>query len=121
MINEDTFRVLRTSAAYFADISATGRLLQRYITYGGLEASEITHQLYRSAPNTIEEIPVFTDLDIKDLTNVMVLPKWNYGIARPKYYTRRMRIQDSLSDEPSIIAQAQRNNFPLLQTNTLVE
>jgi len=114
MINENIFQVLQTSAAYFADISATGRLLQRYITYGGLEASEITHQLYRSAPNTIEEIPVFTDLDIKDLKNVMVLPKWNYGIARPKYYTRRMRIQDSLSDEDQIIAQADRNRVRLI-------
>lgn len=120
-MNDVIFRFLQTSAAYFADISATGRHLRRYIIYGGLEASEITHQLYHSAPNTIEEIPVFTDLDVSSLSNVMVLPKWNYGIARPRYYTRRLRMHDSLSDEPQIIAQAQRNRFPLLQTNILVE
>lgn len=114
MINENIFRVLQTSAAYFADISATGRHLRRYIIYGGLEASEITHQLYRSAPNTIEEIPVFTDLDIKDLKNVMVLPKWNYGIARPRYYTRRMRLRDSFQNEDQIIAQADRNQVRLI-------
>jgi hypothetical protein len=44
----------------------------------------------------------------------MVLPKWNYGIARPKYYTRRMRMQDSLSDEDQIIAQADRNRVRLI-------
>jgi len=99
MINENIFRVLSTSAAYFADISPTGRLLRRYITYGGLEASEITHQLYRSAPNTIEEIPVFTDLDIKDLTNAMVLPKWNYGIARSRPYRTRSRVANYLISE----------------------
>ena len=115
MINESIFRVLRTSAAYFADISATDRRLQRYIIYGGLEASEITAKSYLSAPNTIEEIPVFTDLDIKDLTNTMVLPRWNYGIARSRYYTRRLKMQDSLSDEPQIIAQANRINVNLLQ------
>jgi hypothetical protein len=114
MINDDIFRVLRTSAAYFADISATGRHLQRYIIYGGLEASEITHQLYHSAPNTIEEIPVFTDLDIKDLKNVMVLPKWNYGIGRPRYYTRRMKLLDSFQNEDQIIAQADRNQVRLI-------
>lgn len=114
MINENIFRVLQTSAAYFAGISATDLHLQRYIIYGGLEASEITHQLYHSAPNTIEEIPVFTDLDIKDLTNTMVLPKWNYGTGRRQYYTRRLRMQDSLSDKPQIIAQADRNQVRLI-------
>lgn len=114
MISENIFRVLRTSAAYFADISATGRHLPRYIIYGGLEASEITAKSFLSAPNTIEEIPVFTDLDIKDLKNVMVLPKWNYGIARPRYYTRRMKMQDSLSDKPQIIAQADRSLVHLI-------
>jgi hypothetical protein len=115
MINENIFRVLQTSAAYFAGISATDLHLQRYITYGGLEASEITHQLYHSAPNTIEEIPAFTDLGIKDLTNTMVLPKWNYGTARSKYYTRRLRLQDSLSSQDLILAQAKRNRFTLLK------
>ena len=99
MINGNIFRVLRTSAAYFADISATDNRLRRYIIYGGLEASGITVTSYLSAPNTIEEIPVFTDLDIKDLTNTMVLPKWNYGPNRSKYYTRRMRLTDSLRSE----------------------
>jgi len=99
MINENIFRVLQTSAAYFADISATDNRLRRYIIYGGLEASEITVKSYLSAPNTIEEIPVFTDLDIKDLTNVMVLPKWNYGIARSRPYRTRSRIANSLVNE----------------------
>jgi hypothetical protein len=115
MINENIFRVLRTSAAYFADISATDLHLQRYIIYGGLEASEITHQLYHSAPNTIEAIPAFTDLVIKDLTNTMVLPKWNYGAARSKYYTRRLRLQDSLNNQDLILSQAERNRFTLLK------
>ena len=114
MTNENIFRVLQTSAAYFAGISATDQRLRRYIIYGGLEASELTHQLYHSAPNTIEEIPVFTDLDIKDLINTMVLPKWNYGIARSKYYTRRLKMQDSLSEQPQIITQADRNRVRLI-------
>jgi len=99
MINENIFRVLQTSAAYFAGISATDNRLRRYIIYGGLEASATTVKSYLSAPNTIEEIPVFTALDIKDLTNIMVLPKWNYGPNRSKYYTRRMKLQDSLRSE----------------------
>jgi hypothetical protein len=99
MINENIFRVLRTSAAYFADISATDNRLQRFIIYGGLEASEITHQLFHYAQSITEAIPVFTALDIKDLTNTMVLPKWNYGPNRSKYYTKRMRLQDSLRSE----------------------
>jgi hypothetical protein len=98
MINEDIFRVLQTSAAYFAGISATDNRLRRYIIYGGLEASEITLQSFLSAPNTIGEIPVFTDLVIKDLRNIMELPRWNYGPNRSKYYTRRMRLTDSLSN-----------------------
>jgi hypothetical protein len=114
MINGDIFRVLQTSAAYFAGISATDNRLRRYIIYGGLEASEITHQLFHSAPNTIEAIPVFTDLDIKDLKNVMVLPKWNYGIARPSYYTRRLKLRDSFQNEDQIIAQADRNQVRLI-------
>lgn len=115
MINESIFRFLRTSAAYFADISATGRHLQRYIIYGGLEASGLTVRSFHSAENIIEAIPVFTALGIKDLTNAMVLPRWNYGIGRSKYYTRRLKMQDSLSDEPLIIAQADRSRFNLLQ------
>ena len=115
MINEDIFRVLRTSAAYFADISATDLHLQRYIIYGGLEASEITVKLFLSAQNITEAIPVFTALGIKDLTNTMVLPKWNYGAARSKYYTRRLRLQDSLNNQDLILSQAERNRFTLLK------
>jgi hypothetical protein len=115
MINENIFRVLRTSAAYFADISATDLHLQRYITYGGLEASEITVKSFHYAQNITEAIPVFTDLDIKDLTNIMVLPKWNYGKGRSKYYTTRLKVQDYLSGKPQIIAQADRSSFGLLQ------
>ena len=114
MINDVIFRVLQTSAAYFADISPTGRHLPRYIIYGGLEASDLTVKSFHSAQNTIAEIPVFTDLDIKDLKNVMVLPKWNYGIARPSYYTKRLRILDSFQNEDQIIAQADRNRVHLI-------
>ena len=99
MINESIFQVLQTSAAYFADISATDNRLRRYIIYGGLEASGLTVMSYHSAQNIIEAIPVFTDLGIKDLTNIMVLPKWNCGPNRSKYYTRRMRLRDSLRSE----------------------
>jgi hypothetical protein len=99
MINENIFRVLSTSAAYFADISPTGRLLQRYTTYGGLEASEITAKLFHSAQSITEAIPVFTALDIKDLKNTMVLPKWNYGIARSRPYRTRSRAANSLISE----------------------
>lgn len=115
MINENIFRVLRTSAAYFADISATAKHLQRYIIYGGLEASGITVRSFHSAENIIEAIPVFTALDIKDLTNAMVLPKWNYGKGRSKYYTRRLKVQDYLSGKKQLIAQADRIGFDLLQ------
>ena len=113
-MNENIFRFLQTSAAYFADISATGRHLRRYIIYVGLEASEATQKSFLSAPNITEAIPVFTDLGIKDLKNDMVLPRWNYGIARPRYYTRKLRMHDSLSDEPQIIAQADRNRVHLI-------
>jgi len=99
MINANIFQVLQTSAAYFAGISTTDNHLRRYITYGGLEASDLTVRLFRSAQNITEAIPVFTDLGIKDLTNTMVLPKWNYGPNRSKYYTRKMRLIDSLRSE----------------------
>lgn len=114
MINESIFQVLRTSAAYFADISATDLHLQRYIIYGGLEASEIIAKSFHSAQNITEAIPVFTDLDIKDLTNTMVLPKWNYGKGRRKYYTTRLKTQDYLSGKPQIIAQADRSLVHLI-------
>ena len=114
-MNANIFRVLQTSAAYFADISATALPLRRYIIYVGLEASETTQNAFRSVQNITEAIPVFTDLGIKDLKNDMVLPRWNYGIARPSYYTRRKRMQDSLSDEPAIIAQADRNRVRLIR------
>jgi hypothetical protein len=99
MINANIFQVLQTSAAYFADISATDNRLRRYIIYGGLEASGLTVMSSPSAQNIIAAIPVFTALGIKDLTNTMVLPKWNYGPNRSKYYTRRMRLADSLRSE----------------------
>lgn len=99
MINENIFRFLQTSAAYFADICPTGRLLRRYITYGGLEASEITAKSFHSAQNITEAIPVFTALDIKDLKNVMVLPKWNYGIARSRPYRTRSRVANAMLSE----------------------
>jgi hypothetical protein len=99
MINENIFQVLSTSAAYFADISPTGRLLRRYITYGGLEASEMITKSFHSAENITEAIPVFTALGIKDLKNVMVLPKWNYGIARSKPVRTRSRVANSLINE----------------------
>jgi hypothetical protein len=98
MINENTFRVLQTSAAYFAGISTTDNRLRRYIIYGGLEASEIMLQSFHSVENIIEAIPVFTGLGIKDLRNIMELPRWNYGPNRRRYYTRRMRLTDSLSN-----------------------
>ena len=99
MINANIFQVLQTSAAYFADISATDNHLRRYITYGGLEASELTARLFHSAQSITEAIPVFTDLGIKDLTNTMVLPKWNYGIARSKPYRTRSRVVNYLISE----------------------
>ena len=113
-MNDVIFRLLQTSAAYFADISATALPLRRYIIYVGLEASETTQNAFHSVQNITEAIPVFTDLGIKDLKNDMVLPRWNYGIARPRYYTRRKRMHDSLSDEPQIIAQADRNRVRLI-------
>jgi hypothetical protein len=45
----------------------------------------------------------------------MVLPKWNYGTARSKYYTRRLRLQDSLNNQDLILSQAERNRFTLLK------
>jgi len=116
MMNENIFRLLQTSAAYFADISVTDLPQRRYIIYGGLEASEATQNAFRSAESITEAIPVFTALDIKDLKNAMVLPKWNYGIARPRYYTRRLKAQDCSSDLPPIVEQARRNDCQILET-----
>ena len=118
MINENIFRVLQTSAAYFADISATALPLRRYITYVGLEASETTQKSFLSVQNIIEAIPVFTDLAIKDLKNDMVLPRWNYGIARPSYYTTRLKLQDCLSDVPPIVAQAYRTRSRIIDIDS---
>jgi hypothetical protein len=44
----------------------------------------------------------------------MALPKWNYGIARPSYYTKKLRLRDSFQNEDQIIAQADRNQVRLI-------
>ena len=79
-MNVNTFRVLRTSAAYFADILATVPKTQRYITFVGLEERDLTLPSSPSVQNIIEEIPVFTDLVLKGSRNAIYLHKnfyWN--------------------------------------------
>jgi|APCry1669189034_1035192.scaffolds.fasta_scaffold442845_1 hypothetical protein len=84
-MNENIYRVLRTSAAYFADISALAPKTQRYITFVGLEASDLTLPLSPSVQNIIEEIPVFTDLVRKGSRNAIYLHK-NFYWSRHRPY-----------------------------------
>ena len=65
------------SDASFAGISATKGLQRRSITLDEL-AKEVLPLLSHSAPNIIEEIQVFTDLDGRDLKGDMRLLRIPY-------------------------------------------
>jgi hypothetical protein len=79
-VNANTYHVLRVSAAYFAGTSTEGFKTQRYITFAGLAVKDPLLPSSPSVQNIIEEIPVFTGLELKDSRNVIYLLKgiyWN--------------------------------------------
>ena len=92
-MNVNTFRVLRISAAYFADISATVPKTQRYITFVGLEEDEITLPSSPSVRSIIEEIPVFTDLVQKGSRNVIYLHKSFYWNRHRLYWAKPLVVE----------------------------
>jgi hypothetical protein len=97
-MKENIFRVLQTSAAYFANILVTDPPPVRYTIYVGMEVSEITHLSSVSVQSITEAIPVFTALELKPSRKLMLLPNLSYWRPRPKYYTRRMKLLESLSE-----------------------
>jgi len=97
-MKENILRVLQTSAAYFANILAMGKPPVRYTIYVGMEVKETMLQSSDYAQNTIAAIPVFTDLELSSLRKLMPLPNLNYWRPRPTYYTRRMKLLDSLNE-----------------------
>jgi len=97
-MKEDIFRVLQTSAAYFANILVTDPPPVRYTIYVGMEVRELMPLSSVSVQSITEAIPVFMDLELKLSRKLMPLPNLSYWRPRPKYYTRRMRLLDSLSE-----------------------
>ena len=71
----------RDSDASSAGISDTKELPQKYITLEEV-VDEAMRLLYRSVPNIIEEIQVFTDLDVRDLKGNMAYLKRTYPSLR---------------------------------------
>jgi hypothetical protein len=69
------------SDASSAGISDTKELPQKYITLEEV-VDEAMRLLYRSVPNIIEEIRVFTDLDVRDLNGNMAYLKRTYPSLR---------------------------------------
>ena len=96
-MNENIFRLLQTSAAYFVNVSVTHPHLLRYTMYAGLVVDERTVPSFHSVQSITEAIPAFTDLDTKDLISVMVLPSWNYAMKPRGYSKRRLKGQNFLS------------------------
>jgi hypothetical protein len=71
----------RDSDASSAGILDTKELPQKYITLEEV-VDEAMRLLYRSVPNIIEEIQVFTDLDVRDLKGNMAYLKRTYPSLR---------------------------------------
>jgi hypothetical protein len=69
------------SDASSAGILGTKELPQKYITLEEV-VDEAMRLLYRSVPNIIEEIQVFTDLDVKDLNGNMAYLRRTYPSSR---------------------------------------
>jgi hypothetical protein len=90
--------MLQTSAAYFANIYNTDPPPVRYTIYVGLEVNETMHLSLDCVENITEAIPVFTGLELNSSRKLMALPNLSYWRKRPKYYTRKMRMQESLSE-----------------------
>jgi len=95
-VNGNIFRVLQTSAAYFAGVSVTANHLLRYTIYAGMEVKEITLPSSPSVQNIIQAIPEFTVLEPRHLKKLIILPKWNYGKRVRSYYTRREQLTSFL-------------------------
>jgi hypothetical protein len=89
-MNESIYRLLRTSAAYFADILPWGNHSQKFTTFAGLVVNDPLLPSSPSVENITEEIQVFTDLELKDLRNVMVLRRSDY-VKKSKVFYRRNR------------------------------
>jgi len=97
-MKENIFRVLQTSAAYFAGISGMGKPPVRYTIYVGMEVEEIILQSLDCAENIIEAIPVFMGLELKSSRKLMPLPNLSYWRPRPTYLTIRKKLQRSLNE-----------------------
>lgn len=69
-MKKNTLGDLQTSDVSSVGILDTRELPQKYITLDEL-VSEVLPLLSRYAPNIIEEIQAFTDLDVKDLKGSM--------------------------------------------------
>lgn len=89
-MNESIYRLLRTSAAYFADILPWGNHSQKFTIFAGLVAKDHLLPSSPSAENITGEIQVFTALELKDLRNIMVLRRSDY-VKKSKVFYRRNR------------------------------
>jgi hypothetical protein len=92
-MNDYTFHVLRTSAAYFAGTSTWGPKTPRYIIFGGLAVSDHWLQSLDSAQNITEVIPVFTDLELKDLKNTIILLNGIYWNRQRTYWAKPLEFK----------------------------
>jgi hypothetical protein len=92
-VNANTYHVLRVSAAYFADTSIVGFKTQRYITFAGLAVKDPLPQSSDCAQSIIEAIPAFTDLELKDLRNVITLLKGTYWNRHRLYWAKPLEFK----------------------------
>jgi hypothetical protein len=92
-VNANTYHVLRVSAAYFAGTSIEGFKTQRYITFAGLAVSDQTLQSLDSAQNITEAIPAFTDLELKDLRNTIILLNGIYWNRQRAYWAKPLELK----------------------------
>jgi hypothetical protein len=92
-VNAYTFHVLRTSAAYFADTSTWGPKTPRYIIFGGLAVKDLLLPSSPSVQNITEAIPAFTDLELKDLKNTIVLLNGIYWNRQRAYWAKPLELK----------------------------
>jgi hypothetical protein len=84
-MKNNTLENLQRSGASSAGISDTRELPQKFITLGEV-AYEASRLLSLSAPNIIEAIQVFTDLDVRDLSGNMRQLRKPYYKSPTRYY-----------------------------------
>jgi hypothetical protein len=92
-MNAYTFHVLRTSAAYFAGTSTWGPKTPRYIIFGGLAVNDHWLQSLDSVQNITEVIPAFTDLELKDLRNTIILLNGIYWNRQRAYWAKPLEFK----------------------------